>query len=186
MATGVVALFAAFRRAEFAVELRRESTCVGLVSDVPDCELEPNNVPCGPGRLSIRAMSISRTSTCCEFEVMGWSSRYTDTWLSVRYSAEPVEMPRITIELRPGIAAMRLTLGSAEMTSETLLSACSSMSVVDSAVTLCGTFCKFMSRRVAVTTTSSSRAESAFSCCANAAEAGYSTARIAAVTGETG
>ena len=51
----------------------------------------------------MRARSMSRTSTCVEIDVMGWSSRYTATWLSVRYSAEPVAMPRMTIELRPGI-----------------------------------------------------------------------------------
>jgi hypothetical protein len=86
-----------------------------MILSVPDWELEPNSVPCGPGSASMRSMSTAWISRCCEMEVTGCSSRYTETWLSVRYSDEPVEMPRIEMALRPGMLLVSEALGSAFM-----------------------------------------------------------------------
>src|SRR5690606_36936530 len=150
-----------------------------MILSVPDCELEPNSVPCGPGRDSMRAMSIMRTSTCCEIDVIGCSSRYTATWLSVRYSAEPVEMPRMMTEFRPGMALTRFMLGSAFTKSSIFWKAWRWMSSLENAVMLCGTSCRLVSRRVAVTTISSRPC----ACCARADPAGTRAETTAAASG---
>ena len=80
---------------------------------VPDCELAPYSVPCGPASASTRAMSYMWMSSAPWIVVMGCSSRYWPTpgcgpeWLPL----SPAAAPRMNTRAKPGPADWYDTLG---------------------------------------------------------------------------
>jgi len=126
-----------------------------MIRIAPDCALAPNKIDCGPGNDSMRATSTVLGSTACVAEVMGMSPRKTADDESMRHSPVPVLTPRNTTSFLPGDVVTVERLGMA-LTYWAILSRPSfSICSVLNAWMLCGTSCRFISRFVAVTMTSS-------------------------------
>src|SRR5688572_31403952 len=72
-----------------------------MTRNVPDCELAPYNVPCGPRNASMRATSMSRGSGLRPLWVMGCSSRYNADEDTAPNCRPEVETPRNMIVVPP-------------------------------------------------------------------------------------
>ena len=73
-----------------------------MTRSVPDCELAPYSVPCGPRSASMRSMSMKRGSGCARSCVIGCSSRYSAEEDTAPNWMPEVATPRNTMVVPPG------------------------------------------------------------------------------------